>query len=265
MFLSDLAQWRVHISGNHVPIESKIIWQPPPAETLRMDEDLKDTILAKLPHCDAAEVHSHIEQKCAATMSTPSKRKISYFMSHLKKRRSERSYQFTKENLEKVLAEDSVCDDTRETMGPVPVGLLVRNSSGSLDVPISPETMSLQYDPENETIVVIQHAKPSGTPVITGTAATLVGKTVTFIQRTDSEQKTYYELTEVEANNQPPSQTLETAVSTPPSTSRAVVPPTETVEIIEECGDGNYYSGVPGAQLMEKAASDMNIQLMKLK
>ncbi|XP_064621248.1 uncharacterized protein LOC135484079 isoform X1 [Lineus longissimus] len=279
IFLSDLTQWRVHISGNHVPIDSKILWQPPLAETQRIDEDLKDVILAKLHQSDAAsEVHSHIEKKRGTSLPTPSKRKVSYFMSHLKKRRSERSYEFSADDLKKALEKESG-DDREEQSDTVPTG-----SQSSVEVPSEAGSVSLQYDPGKETVMVIQHAGTSGVPVVTYEACNQVDKNVRFMEYTDSGHNTY-NITQVDENKSAPvtsaSETQVTLPATPhnfveatnsaPLTGHVATPTTETVLRTEETASVSYYSvsgsvpGVPGAQLMEKAARDMNLQLMKLK
>lgn len=45
LYLSDLDQWRIQITGSHVPIDSSVPWLLPYGEKERFDEDMRDLIL----------------------------------------------------------------------------------------------------------------------------------------------------------------------------------------------------------------------------
>ena len=100
LFLSNLSEWRIHISGNHLPPESSEQWQPPPPERQKMGEDAKDVICKyydKESNSNIAELLVKQKQLKGHDQNT-SKKRVSYFVSSMKKRRRERNYSVVKLN-----------------------------------------------------------------------------------------------------------------------------------------------------------------------
>ncbi len=97
LFLSDLSKWRVHLTGRHLPEGSPIVWQPPPPHKQIMGEDVKDTIVK---YC-GRESNSNIadllvkKNQLKGHDQTTSKKRVSYFVSSMKKRRRERNYNYS--------------------------------------------------------------------------------------------------------------------------------------------------------------------------
>ncbi|XP_078590550.1 uncharacterized protein LOC144870391 isoform X1 [Branchiostoma floridae x Branchiostoma japonicum] len=95
LFLSDLEHWRVRVTGSHLPPECTFPWVPPPKEKLKVDEDTRDLIVdyslnKEKSTSDIYEVIQHHPEVDRG--KTPSKKKICYFVSSMKKRRRESSY-----------------------------------------------------------------------------------------------------------------------------------------------------------------------------
>ena len=100
LFLSNLSEWRINISGNHLPINSSITWHPPPPERQKLGEDVKDVICkyyGKESNSNIAELLVKQNQLKGHDQNT-SKRRVSYFVSSMKKRRRERSYNIMETN-----------------------------------------------------------------------------------------------------------------------------------------------------------------------
>ena len=99
LFLGNVREWRISISGRHLPPDSLISWQPPPPEKQMMDEDAKDVIFK---YC-GRESNSNIadllvkQNRLKGHDQCSSKRRVSYFVSSMRKRRQQRSYQYSKE------------------------------------------------------------------------------------------------------------------------------------------------------------------------
>ena len=94
LFLANLSEWRIHISGSHLPIDSPTIWQPPAPEMQKMGEDVKDVIFkyyGKESISNIAELLIKQNQLKGHDQNT-SKKRVSYFVSSMKKRRRERDY-----------------------------------------------------------------------------------------------------------------------------------------------------------------------------
>ena len=97
LFLSDLSRWRVHISGSHVPPGSGIIWHPPAPSEQRLGEDARDVIMkySRERESSANIAELLVKQKQMKGHDHISSRKrVSYFVSGMKKRRRERDYDF---------------------------------------------------------------------------------------------------------------------------------------------------------------------------
>ncbi|XP_066281590.1 uncharacterized protein [Branchiostoma lanceolatum] len=95
LFLSDLENWRVRVTGSHLPLDCPFPWVPPPKEKLKVDEDTRDLIVdyslnKEKSTSDIYEVIQHHPEVDRG--KTPSKKKICYFVSSMKKRRRESSY-----------------------------------------------------------------------------------------------------------------------------------------------------------------------------
>lgn len=94
LFITDLSVWRIHVSGNHLPPESGVTWQPPPPQQQKMGEDAKDVIFkyyGKESNANIAELLVKENQLKGHDHNT-SKKRVSYFVSSMKKRRRERNY-----------------------------------------------------------------------------------------------------------------------------------------------------------------------------
>ncbi len=94
IFLSNLAQWRIHVSGRHLPENSAVPWEPPPPERQKMGEDAKDMILkyyGKESNSNIAELLVN-ENQLKGCGPNASKARVSCFVSSMKRRRREKSY-----------------------------------------------------------------------------------------------------------------------------------------------------------------------------
>ena len=96
LYLSHLNEWRVHLTGSHVTAQSGHVWQPPPPHVQRLSEDRRDAIIL---HSSSKAKPSNIVEVLSCDSSTEveakvaiSKRKISKFVSSMKRRRKSRSY-----------------------------------------------------------------------------------------------------------------------------------------------------------------------------
>lgn len=91
LYLSDLEQWRIQITGSHVPIDSRVNWTLPAGDKERLDEDTRDLILSysKKETFDN-EIRQVIAQKhaFACPCQVPSNGKIKRFIVNKKRRRA---------------------------------------------------------------------------------------------------------------------------------------------------------------------------------
>ncbi|XP_052272334.1 uncharacterized protein LOC127872889 isoform X2 [Dreissena polymorpha] len=87
LYLSDINQWRIQLSGNHVPVDSGIEWRPPTGDPERLDEDTRDIILlaAKSRAADIYQVISRRYRDSAARI-IPSSVRIKRFLMNKQKR-----------------------------------------------------------------------------------------------------------------------------------------------------------------------------------
>ncbi|WAR19581.1 hypothetical protein MAR_001419 [Mya arenaria] len=149
LYLSDLDQWRIKLSGSHVPVDSGVTWVPPHKTRVRMDEDTCDAIL-KYSEKESSGVD--IQKAIAATESSsartiPSKVKISRFLTHHKKK------VLQKERESQALL-DSMATDipsvSSSLMSPYSYGELLSVSSGEPHSVMSMEPSSVSsYDPHS--------------------------------------------------------------------------------------------------------------------
>ncbi|XP_064599685.1 LOW QUALITY PROTEIN: uncharacterized protein LOC135466213 [Liolophura sinensis] len=121
LFVSDLMQWRVHITGCHVPVEANFTWIPPTSNQERISEDIRDVILsASEKKASPSQIQQMVNkvigpETCASTHITPpSKRQIGRLVSSMKKRRKVKDYNFkdktTVENEDNQVGETYECD-----------------------------------------------------------------------------------------------------------------------------------------------------------
>ncbi|XP_041352422.1 uncharacterized protein LOC121370940 isoform X1 [Gigantopelta aegis] len=95
LYLSDLTEWRVHLTGSHVPDQSGVSWEPPPPHVQRLSEDRRDAIiLYSTGMTNSADILDVLSSDPNNEMDEEivSKRKISRFLSSMKKRRKFHSY-----------------------------------------------------------------------------------------------------------------------------------------------------------------------------
>ena len=98
VFLSNPNQWRIHITGAHVPPESGLQWQPP--QTQRIDEDLHDLIITCSSNFNTSQMTDILSKKHTipdttdTAPPTPSitKKRITGYVSGMKKRRNTRDH-----------------------------------------------------------------------------------------------------------------------------------------------------------------------------
>lgn len=92
LYLSDLEQWRIQITGSHVPVDSKITWTLPVSDKERLDEDTRDIIMAfskKDKRSRNNEIRQVIAQKNSFSSArlVPSTKKIQRFIENKRKRK----------------------------------------------------------------------------------------------------------------------------------------------------------------------------------
>ena len=93
LYLSDLEQWRIQITGSHVPVDSKVMWTLPIGDKERLDEDTRDLILA---YSEKETVDNEIRQVIAQKRSfssacqVPSAKKIKRFIVNKKRKQATR-------------------------------------------------------------------------------------------------------------------------------------------------------------------------------
>ncbi|XP_070569447.1 uncharacterized protein [Ptychodera flava] len=105
IFLGDLKTWRVKITGSHVPPDVSIAWQPPPKESFRLDQDVKDVILSccdKQKYSSSKDIFSVLKDHPAAAEKLPliSRQRVSFFVSGVRKRRRDGCYNVKDRNNE---------------------------------------------------------------------------------------------------------------------------------------------------------------------
>ena len=88
LYIGDLANWRINITGSHIPPEDNVEWRPPRREQLRIDEDMRDVVIMETQKESATnveQVYQRLLQDSTMDSRTPSKRKMSYFLASVKK------------------------------------------------------------------------------------------------------------------------------------------------------------------------------------
>lgn len=93
LFLSDVNHWKVFITGHHVPPDGSCPWHPPSPEKQRLDEDIRDLIVTYADRVNPSEIVDIISKK-RKLPEMSAKKKVSYFVSSMKKRRRERDYNY---------------------------------------------------------------------------------------------------------------------------------------------------------------------------
>ncbi len=154
LFLSDLSRWRVHISGSHVPPDSGLIWHPPNPSGQRLDEDARDVIMKysreKESSANIAEFLVKQDQMKGHDQ-TSSRKRVSYFVSGMKKRRRERDYNFAhkakrgKSGMENVSTSNmgpSVCTASSVTPGTSSETYVQGQQTIALEVPEPGQTVT---------------------------------------------------------------------------------------------------------------------------
>ncbi|XP_072024079.1 uncharacterized protein [Amphiura filiformis] len=87
LFISDLMTWKINVTGNHIPPEDNETWVPPRREKLRIDEDIRDVVALETLSEEVTTdvVSSRLMQNSSTEKRMPSKRKLSYYLSNMKK------------------------------------------------------------------------------------------------------------------------------------------------------------------------------------
>ena len=111
LYLSDLEKWQIHITGSHIPIDSKVVWTLPAPIYQRLDEDTRDLILKYKDKKDSASIEQMLMAKRDAPVggSVPSSVKIRRFMLNKKK------YQQTKAKQKPVVETKSANNQDEQT------------------------------------------------------------------------------------------------------------------------------------------------------
>lgn len=94
LYLSDLDQWRIQITGSHVPIGSKVTWTIPVGDSERLDEDTRDLILSfSGKQSFENEIRQAIAQKQSfmSARHVPSSGKIKRFIVSRQRRRKRKT------------------------------------------------------------------------------------------------------------------------------------------------------------------------------
>lgn len=112
LYLSNLDQWKITITGSHVPIDSKVNWTLPTGTKGRLDEDTRDLILK---FSDKATSHEEIKQIISqkpslAGREVPSYKRISRFVLNKKKRSLRRN-----QNVRECLEQEKQVEETIST------------------------------------------------------------------------------------------------------------------------------------------------------
>ncbi len=90
LFIRDLNTWKINITGSHIPPEDNITWVPPTRRQLRIDEDVRDIVALEMQRnhdVSAKAVLERLQQDSSMEKRAPPKRKMSYFLSVMKKTR----------------------------------------------------------------------------------------------------------------------------------------------------------------------------------
>lgn len=117
LYLSDLDQWRIQITGSHVPIDAKVPWIIPHGANERLDEDMRDLILeCSQKSAHDAEIKELItqKQKFASPRAIPSCLRISRFRKHRYKK-SKRIDQNVRKTIE--LRRSQIIDEAETARG----------------------------------------------------------------------------------------------------------------------------------------------------
>ncbi|XP_021365762.1 uncharacterized protein LOC110458405 isoform X1 [Mizuhopecten yessoensis] len=89
LFLSDLTQWRVNITGSHIPTDSLIPWRRPPREGERLGEVIRDEIMSKSNKpvsTSSADIQEVLAEKKLLPRSSKVKRRINRFVTGMRRR-----------------------------------------------------------------------------------------------------------------------------------------------------------------------------------
>ncbi len=96
LFMSNLTKWRVHLTGAHLPVDCRLMWEPPPPQTQRLDEDTRDLIVSFSNKVTSSEIAEILSSKTSVSGRDPviGKKRVAYFVSSMRKRRRERDYEY---------------------------------------------------------------------------------------------------------------------------------------------------------------------------
>ena len=120
LFLSDIQNWRVNITGSHVPPDCGTLWQPPPPGKQRLDEDMRDLIVSYVEGANTSQIINILSQKHTQKKSAVNKKRVLHFVSSMKKRRRQRDYNYV----------DTLQQDVDETSGTRPWGKGIKTGLG---------------------------------------------------------------------------------------------------------------------------------------
>ncbi|XP_077864853.1 uncharacterized protein LOC144350647 [Saccoglossus kowalevskii] len=89
IFLGDLSNWKIKITGNHIPDDATFPWQPPPKHSLKLDENTRDVIMSYTNEqskvadiCESLKAHPVVSKSPFPV----SKQKVSFLVSRFKKK-----------------------------------------------------------------------------------------------------------------------------------------------------------------------------------
>ena len=152
LYLSDLEKWQIHITGSHIPANSKVVWTLPAPIYQRLDEDTRDLILKYKDKKDSSSIEQMLMAKRSAPCggSVPSSVKIRRFMQNKKK------YQLTKAKQKPAVETDNTRNQNELTESPTePV------DDANLEVCQIPAT-------DNEVLVVTDNSEDQQAAVSAG-------------------------------------------------------------------------------------------------
>ena len=125
LYLSNVNYWKVFITGSHVPPDGEVVWCPPPPSKQRLDEDMRDLIVAHADRANTSDIVDILSKKNKAPKEKSTKKRISYFVSSMKKRRRERDYNYA-DTVRKRREEDGDDDGLGGEMGRTTEGHLMQ-------------------------------------------------------------------------------------------------------------------------------------------
>ncbi|CAH1791459.1 unnamed protein product [Owenia fusiformis] len=154
LFLGDLTRWRIHITGHHLPPGLDIAWVPPEKSRERLDENVRDFVVAASSEKSATSTDI-FDKLTQATGNVFNKRKIQSFISSMLKRRKQRDY-----NVKSPSKGAEKNDVSSEKQSDICEVILVENANRGvvmvLNQSVDPNTGTNMYYPADSDVALSQ-------------------------------------------------------------------------------------------------------------